>query len=215
MHASGSDLEYPFAVGLSPLRVALASWFTGTVQVIDRASNKTEAMLHGFKAPYDALPLDDGRLLVIEIATGNLVEASGPGYETRRVVAGGLAGPVQMVLGSDGAVYVTEAAGNVQRISLADGAKRAVASGLALPEGLAFSPWGSLIVAEAAAGRLTEIDLASGQRRPVAEQLPIGMPAGPGMPPPYVATGVAVGADGTVYFSADRNNAIYRVKPGR
>jgi glucose/arabinose dehydrogenase len=28
-------------------------------------------------------------------------------------------------------------------------------------------------------------------------------------------TGVAVGADGTVYFSADKNNAAYRVRPQR
>jgi sugar lactone lactonase YvrE len=63
-----------------------------------------------------------------------------------------------MVLGPDGALYVTEAAGNVQRIDLASGAKKLVADKLLLPEGLAFTPWGSLIVAEAAARRLTEID---------------------------------------------------------
>jgi streptogramin lyase len=49
----------------------------------------------------------------------------------------------------------------------------------------------------------------------VAEGLPIGLSAGPGMPPPYVPTGVAVAADGTVFFSADRNNAIYRIRPAR
>ena len=32
------------------------------------------------------------------------------------------------------------------------------------------------------------------------------------MPPPYVVTGVAVGADGTVNFTADKNNALYRVR---
>lgn len=70
-------------------------------------------------------------------------------------------------------------------------------------------------VAEAAAGRLTEIDPANGTRRTVAQNPPIGMTAGPGMPPPHVVTGVAVGADGTVYFSADKDNAVYRVKPQR
>jgi hypothetical protein len=49
----------------------------------------------------------------------------------------------------------------------------------------------------------------------VAENLPIGLEAGPGLPPPYVVTGVAVMADGTVVFSADRNNARYRVRPQR
>lgn len=210
-----SDMEYPFALGLSSKRLALASWFTGTVQVIDRASGKTEIMLHGFQAPYDALPLEDGGLLVAEIATGSITLASGPRFAERKLVATGLGGPVQMVLGPDGQLYVTEAAGNVQRINLLDGSKTAVASGLALPEGLAFTPWGTLVVAESAASRLTEIDLATGKRRTVAEQLPIGLSGGPGMPPPYVATGVAVGADGAVYFSADRNNAIYRIRAQR
>jgi streptogramin lyase len=215
MHASDVEMEYPFALGLSSKKVALASWFTGTVQVIDRATLKSDILLHGFKAPYDALPLEDGSVLVAEIATGNIVKASGATYDTRTVVASGLAGPVQMVLGPDGALYVSEAAGTVQRVNLADGSHKAVASGLVLPEGLAFTPWGTLIVAEAAAGRITEIDLTNGQRRVVAENQPIGLSAGPGMPSPYVATGVAVGADGSVYFSADRNNAIYRVQPRR
>jgi hypothetical protein len=76
---------------------------------------------------------------------------------------------------------------------------------------VAQTPWGTLIVAESAAGRLVEIDAASGTRRTIAENLPIGLAPGPGLPPPYVVTGVAVGADGTVYVSADRNNAIYRI----
>jgi hypothetical protein len=49
----------------------------------------------------------------------------------------------------------------------------------------------------------------------VADNLPIGLEAGPGLPPPYVVTGVTVAGDGTVVFSADRNNAIYRVRPQR
>ena len=144
-----------------------------------------------------------------------ITRASGAEYETRRVVASGLAGPVQMTLGNDGALYVTEAAGNLVRVDLADGGKRVVASGLALPEGVAQTPWGTFVVAEAAAARLIEIDPASGTRRTIAADLPIGMAAGPGMPPPYVATGVDVASDGTIYFSANRNNGIYRVRPMR
>ena len=210
-----SSMEYPFGLGLSADRVALTSWFTGTVQLFDRATKKSLLMSHGWKAPYDAIPMADGSVLVIEIATGNLTRASGPDLANRTVVAAGLTGPVQMTLGADGAVYVTEAAGKLTRINLADGSKTEVANGLALPEGVAQTPWGSFVVAEAAAGRLTEIDPASGQRRTVADKLPIGLSGGPGMPPPYVATGVTVGDDGSIYFSANRNNAIYRVKPQR
>jgi sugar lactone lactonase YvrE len=210
-----SDMEYPFAVGLSGKQMLLTSWFTGSVQVLDRAGWKTATMIHGLKAPMDAQFLPDGSIAIAEIATGSITIASGAGFKDRRTLVSGLAGPVQMVLGPDGALYVTEAAGNVQRIDLASGAKKLVADKLLLPEGLAFTPWGSLIVAEAAARRLTEIDPATGTRRTVAENLPIGLEAGPGLPPPYVVTGVAVAADGTVVFSADRNNALYRVRPQR
>jgi sugar lactone lactonase YvrE len=210
-----SDLEYPFAVGLSVKQFALSSWFTGSVQVVDRATRKTTAVIHGLKAPMDALFLDDGSLVFAEIATGEVTRASGADFKQRNVIAKGLAGPVQMVLGKDGALYVTEAAGNLTRINMTDGSKTVVADKLLLPEGVAQTPWDTFIVAEAAARRLVEINPVDGTRRTVAENLPIGLEAGPGLPPPNVPTGVAVGADGVIYMSADRNNAIYKIKPLR
>jgi len=210
-----SDMEYPFAVGVSPTHFALTSWFSGSVQLVDRATLKTSAIIHGLKAPMDAIPMPDGSVIFMEIATGSVTRASGDKFAQRKVVAQGLAGPVQMVIGRDGALYVTEAAGKLTRINMADGSKTTVAEGLALPEGLAQTPWGSFIVAETAARRLTEIDPANGSRRTVAENLQIGLPGGPGMPPSYVITGVAVGGDGTIYMSADRNNALYRIRPAR
>ena len=210
-----SDMEYPFAVGLSAKQILLTSWFTGSVQVLDRNGMKTAAMIHGLKAPMDAQFLPDGSIAIAEIATGIITQVSGEGYKQRRPIIAGMAGPVQMVVGKDGALYVTEASGNLLRIDVATGARTVLADKLALPEGLAFTPWGSIVVAEAAARRLTEIDPADGSRRTVAANLPIGLEAGPGLPPPYVVTGVAMHADGTVYVSADRNNAIYKIRPQR
>ncbi|RYF81914.1 MAG: hypothetical protein EOO29_08945 [Comamonadaceae bacterium] len=209
------ELEYPFAVGLSKTQFALSSWFTGTVQLVDRATRKTTSIIHGLKAPYDAIPMDDGSVIVAEIGTGSVTRASGPKHEQRQVLASGIQGPVQMVLGADGAIYVTEAAGRLLRVPLAGGAPAVVAQGLQMPEGLAQTPWGSFIVAEVGAQRLVEINPVDGSRRTIADKLPIGLAAGPGLPPPYVPTGVAVGADGHVYLSADRNNAIYRIRPAR
>ncbi len=215
MHGTDVVLDYPFGVGLSADRVVLTSWFTGTVQVLDRATNKTLVMSHGWKAPYDAIPMADSSVLVAEIATGTITRASGPDLGTKIVVASGLAGPVQMTMDRQGRLYVTEAAGNLVMINLADGSKSVVATGLALPEGVAPTPWGTFIVAEAAAARLTEIDPTTNTRRTVAENLPIGRAGSPGLPPPNIATSVDVGSDGTIYFSANKNNAIYRIRPMR
>ena len=201
--------------GISPTHFALTSWFTGTVQLVERATLKTSAMIHGLKAPFDAIPMPDGSVIYAEIATGSITRASGDKFGERKVIAQGLAGPVQMVIGKDGGLYVTEAAGKLTRINMADGSKSTVAEGLALPEGLAQTPWGSFIVAETAARRLTEIDPASGARRTVAENLPIGRPAAEGFPPPNIVTGVAVGADGTIYMTSDMNNGLYRIRPAR
>ena len=208
------ELDYPFAVGLSPTRFALTSWFTGTVQLVDRQTLKTVETIHGLKAPFDALPLPDGSVIYAELATGSITRASGPKFAEKLVLASGLNGPVQMVVGQDGALYVTEAAGKLLRIPLdASAPLRTVANGLALPEGVAQTPWGSFIVAETGARRLVEITPSDGTRRTVAENLPIGLAPGPGLPPPYVVTGVAVGRDGTIYMAADRDNAIYRIRP--
>jgi streptogramin lyase len=210
------DLDYPFAVGLSGKLFALTSWFTGTVQLVDRQTLRTVETIHGLKAPFDALPMADGSVIYAEIATGSITRARGAKFADKQVLASGLSGPVQMIIGQDGALYVTEAAGKLTRIPLdASAPLRAIAEGLALPEGLAQTPWGSFIVAESAARRLVEIDPTNGSRRNVAENLPIGLAAGPGLPPPYVVTGVAVGGDGSIYVAADRNNAIYRIRPQR
>jgi len=208
------ELDYPFAIGVSGTLFALTSWFTGTVQLVDRQTLRTVETIHGLKAPFDAIPMPDGSVIYAEIATGTITRARGLHFAEKQVLASGLGGPVQMIVGRDGALYVTEAAGKLTRIPLdASAPLRAVAEGLALPEGVAQTPWGSFIVAESAARRLVEIDPANGSRRTVAENLPIGLAAGPGLPPPYVVTGVAVGSDGTIYMSADRNNAIYRIRP--
>lgn len=210
--AHDSALEYPGAVGVGGKLIALSSWSTNTVQLLDRATQKELEVVHGFKAPSDALPLADGSVLVAELAAGAITRISGEHYATRSELAKELAGPAQMIEGSDGAVYLTEAAGRLTKIDLATGAKSVVAEGLAMPEGLAETPWGTFMVAESATKRVVEIDPRTGAKTTVAENLPIGLtPGRPGMPPAYLATGVAVDRDGTVYVTADMDNSLLRI----
>lgn len=211
MHADGVTLEYPMSATAKGDDVLLSSWFTGTVQLIDRKTGKTKEMLHDFKAPHDAIKLSDGSILVNELGSKSLVRASGEHGKDRTVVVGGLEGPVGMVAGPGGAVYVTEAfAGQVSKVE-ADGKKAVVAKDLKGPEGIALAGDGKLIVAEVGAKRIVSIDPANGAVTEIAANLPIGLPATPGGLPSNIPTGVGVGANGTIYFSSDVENAIYKV----
>jgi sugar lactone lactonase YvrE len=211
MHADGVTLEYPMSATAKGDDVLLSSWFTGTVQLIDRKTGKTREMLHDFKAPHDAVKLGDGSILVNELGSKSLVRASGEHGKDRTVVIGDLEGPVGLVAGSGGAVYLTEAfAGQVSKVE-ANGERSVVAKDLKGPEGIAVAPDGKLIVAEVGAKRIIQIDPANGTITEIAANLPIGLPAAPGGLPSNIPTGVGVGATGVIYFSSDIENAIYKV----
>jgi sugar lactone lactonase YvrE len=211
MHADGVTLEYPMSATASGDDVLLSSWFTGTVQLIDRKTGKTKEMLHGFKAPHDAVKLGDGSILVNELGSQSLVRAAGEHGKDRTVVLGGLEGPVGMAAGPGGAVYLTEAfAGRVSKVE-ANGEKTVIAKDLKAPEGIALAPDGKLIVAEVGAKRIVSIDPASGAVTEIAANVPIGLPAAPGGLPSNIPTGVGIGATGVIYFSSDIENAIYKV----
>ncbi|MDE5455314.1 hypothetical protein GWE18_21225 [Bradyrhizobium sp. CSA112] len=211
MHADGVTLEYPMSATAKGDDVLLSSWFTGTVQLIDRKTGKTKEMLHGFKAPHDAVKLGDGSILVNELGSKSLVRASGEHGKDRTVVISGLEGPVGLAAGSGDTVYLTEAfAGQVSKVATS-GEKTVIAKDLKMPEGIAIAPDGKLIVAEVGAKRIIQIDPKDGTVTEIAANLPIGLPAAPGGLPSNIPTGVGIGATGVIYFSSDLENAIYKV----
>jgi glucose/arabinose dehydrogenase len=90
-----------------------------------------------------------------------------------------------------------------------------VATNLQGPEGLAVAAEGVLYVVEAGAGRLSRVDVATGEVSRVADSLALGAPGTPGTPPTWVFNGVAIGLSGAIYVTGDIENIVYRVKPAR
>lgn len=213
LRVHGETHAYPIGISVGPRHVLLSSWFSNTVEKVDRKTNRLVATLGDFAAPIDALEVADGTLYVAELATSNLVKVSADGKE-RTTVAKDLRGPVALARGKDDLIYVTEiAAGAVTEINVATAARRVVADGLAGPEGIAVGPDGRLFVAEVGQKRVVAIDPATGARVVIASNLDIGLPPFQGGPPGFVPTGVTVGANGVVYVSSDIRNALYKLTP--
>jgi sugar lactone lactonase YvrE len=213
LRVHGETHNYPTGISVGPKNVLLSSWFSNTVEKVDRKTGKLAATLGDFTAPVDALESADGTVYVAELGTGNLVKVS-PDGKQRSVIAKDLRAPVAMAQGAGNVIYVTEyGAGAVTALDLGTGARRVVVDGLAGPEGIDVGPDGKLYVAEVGQRRILTVDPASGARTVIASNLDIGLEAYPGGPPALVTTGVAVAKSGTVYVSSDRRNALYKLTP--
>jgi sugar lactone lactonase YvrE len=213
LRVHGDTHAYPLGISIGPRHVLLSSWFSMTVEKVDRKSGKLVASLADFAAPVDAVEAADGTVYVAELASGNLVKVS-PDGKTRSTVVKELRGPVALAQGAGDVIYVTEiAAGAVSQIDVGSGARKVVADGLAGPEGIDVGPDGRLYVAEVGQKRVIAIDPASGSKTVIASNLDIGLEPFPGGPPALVPTGVAVGKTGVVYVSSDRRNAMYKLTP--
>ena len=213
LRVHGDTHSYPFGLSIGPKHVLLSSWFSMTVEKIDRKTGKLVATLSEFAAPVDALEANDGTLYVAELGSGNLVKVSSDG-KTRSTVVKELRGPVAMAQGPGNLIYITEIAGGaITQVDVATGARKVVADNLAGPEGIDVGPDGKLYVAEVGQKRIVAIDPATGTKTVVASNLDIGLAPYPGGPPALVPTGVAVAKSGNVYVSSDIRNAMYKLTP--
>jgi sugar lactone lactonase YvrE len=208
--AEGSDFGYSYNISVNKDKAVLIG--LAGVQVIDRAANRVERNVSGFKGQAHALMMDDGSILVTEMATGKLLKVVGDSAEKATVVAEQLVTPGYLAWAGEDAVYVTEVmAGIVSRIELATGQKKVIATGLRTPKGMGVLPDGKLAVVEAGTRQVVLIDPANGAIKPVATGLAVGYP--PGGPPPGRLTGLAVSKSGAIYVVGDIENVIYKIMP--
>lgn len=189
------------------------------VQVWDPASGAVIEDHLDFASPINAIAFGDD-LLVADLGTApgqaRVVRVSGSSRTTLADGSSGLLLPVGLAA-SDDDVWVSDwASGTVWQI-LVDGAVPGrpilVADSLVGPEGLALDRDGTLLVVEAAAGRVSRIHPGSRSVSEVASGLAIGMPGTGVLPPMGFLNAVAVGPGGAIYIASDLANLVYRLEP--
>ncbi|MEQ8325571.1 Vgb family protein [Parvibaculum sp.] len=209
-----SNIDYPMSISATGGIITVAALTAGAVQSFDN-EEKALALHHGFTTPADAIALEDGSIVVSEYARGAIVRAAGDDLDERSDLATGLEGPSMMMLDGKGGLFITERdGGSVSRIDLASGERSVVVEGLSAPEGLDITPEGHLIVAEVGEKRIVAINPETGEKEIIANDLPIGFEGPDGAPALFIPTGVAIAANGDIYFSSDVDARIYRLKKG-
>ena len=208
---SGAAMWQPSTLWTDGEAIVLSNMMIGAVQMVD-ARSLVPIENHFFGFPYDAVRLG-ADLAVIDLMAGGVVWAS-----TRDLI---LAIDEQQVflpvgLATDGErLWVSDwATGTVWQVAFEGAAALPavpVATALANPEGLAPDGLGGLLVVETGAQQLSRIDLATGAVEPIASNLDVGLAALPGMPPPFLRSGVTVDAAGAIYVIGDVTNVVYRV----
>jgi len=184
-----------------------------TVRLFRPSDGTSVPVVSDLSFPLDVVPFGDS-WLVADAGAGEVVQVSRVTPEDRAVVTrrarvpGGLA-----VDGGDVWVSDVRRGRVLQIIDDHDVLRRpiVVARGLKGPQGIDTAGTGGLVVVEAAAGRVSRIDLDTGRRRTLVTGLTPANPAPDGQPTDGLHFGVATAGDGTVWVSDPLANRVLRV----
>jgi sugar lactone lactonase YvrE len=189
----------------------------GQVSRYRPASNESEVLAQGLDQLYGVAVAPSGAILVAELGTGRVLSIQSGQVE---VLASDLRRPLGVAIDPDGACYISEAgAGRV--VKLSGSRAETVVDGLQEPHGILVRD-GQLYIVDVGAKSLIRFDLKTKAQHPVVTGLPVGAPAGVtpkplrGSPPfsgpqdPF--TGIAAGADGTLYVSADAEGSVLAIR---
>ncbi len=182
------------------------------------ATDECDYLADGLDQLYGVALTPGGQVVAVEQGTGRVLSVGSAGVE---VIASGLNEPVGVTVTADGTVLVGDT-GRVVKVT--NSGTETLVDGLQRPQGL-LAIDGTLFIVDAGEKAVIAVDLASGARTTIASGLPVGPPPGvdpkplKGMPPfsgpqgPFA--GIAAGADGTLYVSADGEGSVLALRRDR
>jgi sugar lactone lactonase YvrE len=178
---------------------------------------QAETLAHGFDLLM-GVALSGNAIVFADAGTGRILSLENG---TVTELAGGLDKPYGVAVSSAGTIYVSEPdAGRI--VKLSGGKAVTVLDGLGWPEGLAIRG-DKLYAVDTGTKQVLEVDLVSGATQTIASSLPVGTPQGVAplrlggvgdmCGPMWTFTGIAAGADGTVYVSGDTEGSVLSLRP--
>lgn len=211
-----TDVGFPNAssdVAVNDEFLALTDMITRPrVFLVDRSNYQTIATWTKIEAPAGVVLRDNGDPIVADFATGRIIGLSRTYRDLRDIVADGLAGPVGLGWAGPDALFVTEhTAGTLLRINLEDGSRTVISNTVSEPEGLTVLADGRVAVVEVGRRRVVAIDPATGVSEVLAVELPIGTRVARAPESIYVPSGIAEGADGSLYLTSDQDNSVLKI----
>ena len=210
----GNNTDVGEATSAHPYGGQLLLGGATTVSIWDPDGDRLVQRFGGFEETSDVLALGND-IIVSEYETGSVLRFNPAAPDDRSVLASGLAEPAGLAAHGDD-LYVADRSGSLLQV-LDDGERleppRVVVDGLAGPEGIAAGEDGALFVVEQEAGRVMQVDPATGATTLVAdglvldslEQKSIGVTTSVGF-----LSDVTVG-DGSLYVSSYAENGVYRI----
>jgi sugar lactone lactonase YvrE len=180
------------------------------------AANETDYLAADFDQLYGVAIGPGGVIVFAELGTGSVHALRSGTVET---LASGLANPVGIAFDGDSVLVAESGAGRVVKVT--GTGTDVVVDGLRNPQGIVVRD-GQLYIVDAGSKEVVSFDLNTKTRTTVASGLPVGPPPGvepkplKGMPPfsgpqgPFA--GIAAGADGSLYVSADGDGSVVSLR---
>lgn len=215
------SLTLPQNVTASGTDMIISSFFSSTVQVWNPQDGVTADFAQQVVAPLDAVRLNSDVVIVSDIGKP---EGSGGGIYRMSDdalifqfpgAASGLATDGEKVWAADwGAGLIFEIDFNTEPPSA-----QPVVFGLSFPEGITLDNEGRLLVYETegpgGGGKLSRIDLSTGEKEIIVEGLKPKAGGIEGFPPQWLFDNVDVGPSGDIYITGGASNSILKIRKNK
>lgn len=212
---SGSS-AYPTTVGLGEYNnkdvIVTGSWFTGRVQIIDPKNGEVLRDERKFAAPHGVAMLNDGSIIVAEASAQKVTQVMPNGE--RRTIRDGFEFPSGIAVIEDQTIFVSDpGTGTVSSLDIASGQLTTIRDDFERPEGIAILADNRLAVVDSMANTIFELNTVTGDKKPIAINVDVGLAVNPPQPETWIFNGIAADENGVLYLPLDTQTSLIALTP--